>query len=86
MADALRQIPRPALVVWGKHDPYLPVALANRQREVFSDAEVVILEGSGHWPFTDDPEAVARAVVPFLRRVMDHDVAGERIASDGRVS
>jgi len=76
MADALRQIPRPALVVWGKHDPYLPLALAERQREVFPDAEVVILERSGHWPFADDPGGVARAVMPFLRRVMGHDAAG----------
>jgi pimeloyl-ACP methyl ester carboxylesterase/flavin-dependent dehydrogenase len=76
MAEALRQMPRPALVVWGKHDPYVPVALATRQREVFPDAEVVILEGSGHWPFADDPEGVARVVVPFLRRVMDHEASG----------
>jgi pimeloyl-ACP methyl ester carboxylesterase/2-polyprenyl-6-methoxyphenol hydroxylase-like FAD-dependent oxidoreductase len=78
MAEALRQIPRPALVVWGKHDPYLPVALAERQREVFPDAQVVILEGSGHWPFADDPDGVARVVVPFLRQRMDHQAASPR--------
>ncbi len=78
MADALRRIPRPALVVWGKHDPYLPVALAERQREVFPDAQVVVLDGSDHWPFADDPEGVAQVVVPFLRRVMGHEAAGER--------
>jgi pimeloyl-ACP methyl ester carboxylesterase/flavin-dependent dehydrogenase len=77
MAEALRQMSRPALVVWGKHDPYVPVALAERQREVFPGAEVVILKGSGHWPFADDPEGVKRAVIPFLRRVMELDAAGE---------
>jgi pimeloyl-ACP methyl ester carboxylesterase/flavin-dependent dehydrogenase len=77
MADALRRLRRPALVVWGKHDPYLPVTLAERQREVFADAQVVVLEGSGHWPFADDPEQVAGVVVPFLRRVMNRDAAGE---------
>jgi pimeloyl-ACP methyl ester carboxylesterase len=60
MAEALRQIPRPELVVWGKHDPYVPVAFAERQREVFPGAQVVIMEGSGHWPFADDPDGVAR--------------------------
>jgi pimeloyl-ACP methyl ester carboxylesterase/flavin-dependent dehydrogenase len=80
MADALRQIPHPALVVWGKHDPYVPVALANRQHEAFPDAEVVVLEGSGHWPFADDPEGVAGAVVPFLRRVMHHQSAEPALA------
>jgi pimeloyl-ACP methyl ester carboxylesterase/flavin-dependent dehydrogenase len=76
MADALRALPRPALVVWGRHDPFVPAALAERQREVFPDAEVVVFEGSGHWPFADDPEGVARVVVPFLRRVKGGD-AGE---------
>ena len=68
-ADALRPLDRPALVVWGAHDPYLPVALAYRQREAFPSAEIEILADSGHWPFADDPDAVGRVVEPFLRRV-----------------
>ena len=27
-----------------------------------------ILPGSGHWPFADDPDSVAEAVLPFLRQ------------------
>ncbi len=68
-ADALRPLDRPALVLWGAHDPYLPVALAHRQREAFPSAEIEILPDSGHWPFADDPDAVGRVVEPFLRRV-----------------
>jgi len=67
LAAALRPLQRPALVVWGVHDPYVPVTLAQRQREVFPDARIVLLEESGHWPFADDPEAVEEAVIPFLR-------------------
>jgi 2-polyprenyl-6-methoxyphenol hydroxylase-like FAD-dependent oxidoreductase/pimeloyl-ACP methyl ester carboxylesterase len=67
-ADALRPFDIPALVVWGANDPYLPVALAERQRDVFPRAEISILEQSGHWPFADDPDGVGRAVDPFLRR------------------
>jgi len=74
LAAALRPLDRPALVVWGAHDPYLPLGLAERQKETFPRAQVVVLEGSGHWPFADDPERVTEAVVPFLRRVL----AGER--------
>jgi pimeloyl-ACP methyl ester carboxylesterase len=58
------------LVVWGKHDPYIPLEQAGRQRETFPGAEIVILERSGHWPFADDPEAVAVHVVPFLEQQM----------------
>jgi flavin-dependent dehydrogenase/pimeloyl-ACP methyl ester carboxylesterase len=73
-ADALRPLNRPALVVWGAHDQYLPVALADRQREAFPGAELAILEDSGHWPIADDPDAVGRLVEPFLRRT----IAGDR--------
>ena len=73
-ADALAPLDRPALVVWGAHDPYIPVAMAERQREAFASAEIAILEDSGHWPFADDPDGVGRHVEPFLRTV----VAGER--------
>lgn len=69
-AEALRPHDRPALVVWGAHDPYIPVVQAERQREAFPSAEVVVLDDSGHWPFADDPDAVGRAVEPFLRRVV----------------
>lgn len=62
-----RALDRPALVVWGRHDPYIPVEQAERQRESFPRAQVEILDGSGHWPFADDPEGVERVVLPFLR-------------------
>jgi pimeloyl-ACP methyl ester carboxylesterase len=62
-----RQLDVPALVIWGAADPYVPVSYAERQREFFRRARVVILERSGHWPFADDPEAVDAALVPFLR-------------------
>ncbi len=45
LAAALRPLDRPALVLWGRADPYLPVVHAERQREAFPGAEVVVLEG-----------------------------------------
>jgi pimeloyl-ACP methyl ester carboxylesterase len=65
---AMRELDPPTLVVWGRHDPYLPVRYAEAQRQAFPSAEIVVLDGSGHWPFADDPERVAELVVPFLRR------------------
>jgi pimeloyl-ACP methyl ester carboxylesterase len=67
LAAALRPLTRPALVVWGRQDPYIGVVYAERQREVFPAARVVMLEQSGHWPYADDPEAVLDAMIPFLR-------------------
>jgi pimeloyl-ACP methyl ester carboxylesterase len=77
LADMLRPLDRPALVVWGAHDPYIPVEMADRQREAFPRARIEILEDSGHWPFADDPDGVGRVVEPFLRSVL----AGDRVAA-----
>jgi pimeloyl-ACP methyl ester carboxylesterase len=63
----LRPLRRPALVLWGARDIFLSEALAARQREVFPDAQVDIFRDSGHFPYLDSPEAVAGAVLPFLR-------------------
>jgi pimeloyl-ACP methyl ester carboxylesterase len=65
---ALAPLRRPALVVWGANDPYIPVEQAENQRQAFDVEDVVLLPDSGHWPFADDPEAVAAAVLPFLER------------------
>lgn len=67
IAGALRALDLPALVIWGAHDPYIPVRFAARQKEIFPHAQIVVLDESGHWPFADNPLAVAAAVVPFLR-------------------
>ncbi len=59
----------PCLVVWGAGDPYIPVSFADRQRSPFPSAEVHILPDSGHWPFIDDPPAVAELLTDFLATV-----------------
>jgi pimeloyl-ACP methyl ester carboxylesterase len=82
LGAALRPLDRPTLVIWGRHDPYLPVALAERQREAFPSARVEILDSSGHWPFMDDPERTERLVLEFLG-----EVVGDRpLREDARVS
>jgi pimeloyl-ACP methyl ester carboxylesterase len=68
LAPILRQLDRPALVVWGAHDRFVPVEQAELQKESFPSAEVVIFEDSGHWPFLDNPARAAELIVPFLRR------------------
>ena len=60
----------PALVVWGERDPYLPSRYAEIQKQAFPSARIVKLADSGHWPFADNPEAVAAQIIPFLRERM----------------
>jgi pimeloyl-ACP methyl ester carboxylesterase len=75
LGAAMAQLRRPALVVWGAADPFIGVKYAERQREFFDVQDVVILEDSGHWPFQDDPQRVAGAVLPFLRRQLGAGVS-----------
>jgi pimeloyl-ACP methyl ester carboxylesterase len=65
--DELRALDRPALVLWGTYDPYIPWQQAERQRKAFPSARVELLEGLAHWPFLEDPGWVASLVLPFLR-------------------
>ena len=67
--QGLRPLDRPALVIWGRHDPFIPAAHAQRQWETFPGAAVHVLEDSGHWPFAADPARVEPLVTDFLRSV-----------------
>lgn len=63
----LAELDPPALIVWGADDPFLGPRRVEDLQEPFPSAEVVRLPGSGHFPFADNPEATAAAVLPFLR-------------------
>ena len=66
-AAVLRRRPRPALVIWGGRDVFIPPKHAYDQRQAFPDAQVHIFEDSGHWPFVDNPGRTRALFVPFLR-------------------
>lgn len=68
LSPFFRELNRPALILWGEKDPFVPKEQAYIQRESFPSAEVVILEESGHWPWVDNPEGAAAHIVPFLER------------------
>jgi len=72
---------KPVLVVWGEHDVYLPSHWARRQAEFFPGAEIHVLPASGHWPFLDAPEAVARLLHRFLDERARVGDAGPTVAS-----
>jgi pimeloyl-ACP methyl ester carboxylesterase len=67
LGAAMAELHKPALVVWGAKDPFIGVGFAERQRDFFEVQDVAIMPDSGHWPFQDDPQRVAQAVLPFLR-------------------
>ncbi len=70
IAPSLSRLDRPALVLWGARDRFIPSRQAERQLESFPSADVRVLEGLGHYPHVEDPATVAEAVVPFMRSVL----------------
>lgn len=58
----------PTTVVWGTADPVTPVALASGVARDL-DAELVLIEGAGHFVHEEAPEAFARAVLGTRERV-----------------
>jgi pimeloyl-ACP methyl ester carboxylesterase len=67
-AEALRPHDKPALVIWGDRDPFLPAYIAHSNREGFPRADIHIYENSGHWPFVDEEERTVDLMSAFLRR------------------
>jgi len=68
LGEAFAKLRKPALVVWGEQDPFIPARYAPRQREFFAVEHELLLPESGHWPFIDDPQPVAEALESFLSR------------------
>ena len=65
--DRLSQIQCPTLIVHSQQDFIVPAAprLAN---ELISNSELVLLEGSGHYPHVEIPEALFGAIESFIER------------------
>ena len=63
---ALRRIDAPVLVIWGVHDPYLGVELAEPDPTWVPHARVEYLRDASHWVQNDRPEQVNALLLDFL--------------------
>ena len=63
-------IEHPALVVWGGEDRVLRLELAERLVEDLPNAELAVVEASGHCPMEERPDETARLFAGFAERVV----------------
>ncbi len=56
----------PVLLIAGSEDQSTPPALVTETAALITNAQLLELEGSGHIPAIDAPEATARAIADFL--------------------
>jgi pimeloyl-ACP methyl ester carboxylesterase len=63
--SAPEQIRCPVLLVWGEHDLLAPLRCAQDMHDRLPDSELVVLRGSGHTPFIEQPTQFNDAVLAF---------------------
>lgn len=62
----LRRLDVPTLVVSGRHDIFCPPSGARTLAETLPHARLLMMEGSGHFPWVEEPEAFFREALGFL--------------------
>ena len=55
-------------MVWGREDAVLPIHHLRDVKDVFSQAEVQIIESCGHLVMAEQPEQYLAATLPFFDR------------------
>jgi pimeloyl-ACP methyl ester carboxylesterase len=69
--DGLAYIRIPMLVIQGRDDPYGTWAQVEAaQRETYCPVDVALIEGAGHAPQVDRPQATLDAIARFVHRVL----------------
>jgi pimeloyl-ACP methyl ester carboxylesterase len=66
MGPALEQIRAPTLVVWGEHDPCVPLSFGYRLASMLPGKALAVISGAGHVPQWERPAAFNRVVTTFL--------------------
>ena len=68
-APPLPPIALPTCVRWAADDAIFPSAWADRLGDTFTDLDFAVLEGVGHYPHREDPDAAAAEIAAFFSRL-----------------
>ena len=63
----LAKLTAPVLLCAGDQDPLVTPAMVREAASFINDATVIVVPGTGHFPWIDDPSAFATEVEAFLR-------------------
>ena len=64
----LGEIACPTTIVWGEHDPFLPVSLGRRLAQAIPDATMHVIPGARHFLPEEWPRRAADAIAALLTR------------------
>jgi pimeloyl-ACP methyl ester carboxylesterase len=57
----------PTMIIWGEHDPLIPVAHAYAAHERIQDSRLEIFTNAGHFPYRDNPQRFVEVLVDFIQ-------------------
>jgi pimeloyl-ACP methyl ester carboxylesterase len=58
----------PTQIIWGAEDRIIPVECGHLYQAAIPGAVLEIMDGCGHWPHFEKPEALADRVLQFIGR------------------
>lgn len=72
----LAEVQAPTLVIWGARDDLVPPEVAEDVVGAIPDCRLVVIDGAGHAPMWEQPEAFNRVVLDFLGQAGPAERAG----------
>ena len=68
LTPRLATLVQPTALVWGAHDPFLPLGIGRRLQEAIPGATLDVIPDARHFTPEESPERVARAIGELLAR------------------
>jgi pimeloyl-ACP methyl ester carboxylesterase len=69
VATDLKEMGKPALIIWGEKDAQIPLKYAQRLHREIPESRLVIIPDAGHMILFDAPNQVASALTDFVGRL-----------------
>jgi pimeloyl-ACP methyl ester carboxylesterase len=67
LAERVREIQVPTLILWGRKDRLIPLEFGERFSRDIHGSRLVVFDRLGHVPHEEDPARTVAAVLPFIR-------------------
>ena len=67
LAERVREIQVPTLILWGGKDRLIPLEFGERFAGEIQGSQLVVFDALGHVPHEEDPLRTVEAVLPFIR-------------------
>ncbi|MFN2566331.1 MAG: alpha/beta fold hydrolase [Gemmatimonadaceae bacterium] len=68
LAPRLKDVAQPTAIVWGEHDPFLPVSIGRRLRDTIPSSTLDVIPGARHFTPEEAPSRIGDALADLLKR------------------